>query len=87
MTHGQKPFYYVFYDSAILLGFASFGSESCGAVQGTLVMFPLAALVAVAQTAPDGEGHGNLVRNLQRDALGQVWVVVIQNDGFPILAS
>lgn len=33
-----------------------------GAVQGALVMFPLAALVAVAQAAPDGEDHGDLVR-------------------------
>ena len=47
-------------------------------------MFPLAALVAVAQAAPDGEGHGDLVRNLQHDTLGQVGVIVIQNDGFHI---
>ena len=53
-----------------------------GAVQGTLIMIPLAALVAVAQAATNGEGHGDLVRHLQHDALGQVGVVVVQNDGF-----
>ena len=45
-------------------------------------MLPFAALVAVAQAAPDGEGHGDLVRHLQHDALGQVGVVVVQNDSF-----
>ena len=45
-------------------------------------MFPLAALVAVAQAATNGEGYGDLVRHLQHDALGQVGVVVVQNDSF-----
>ena len=53
-----------------------------GAVQGTLIMFPLAAFVAVTQAATNGEGHGDLVRHLQHDALGQVGVVVVQNDSF-----
>ena len=50
-------------------------------VQGALVMLPLAALVAVAHTASNGEGHGDLLRYFQGDALGQVGVVVIQFDG------
>ena len=47
------------------------GLEAGGSVQGTLVMLPLAPLVAVTQAAPDGEGHGNLVRHFQGDTLGQ----------------
>ena len=44
-------------------------------------MLPLAPLVAVTQAAPDGEGHGDLVRHFHSDTLGQVGVVVIQFDG------
>ena len=44
-------------------------------------MLPLAPLVAVAHTASNGEGHGDLLRYFQGDALGQVGVVVIQFDG------
>ena len=44
-------------------------------------MLPLAPLVAVTQAAPDGEGHGDLLRHFQGDTLGQVGVVVIQFDG------
>ena len=57
------------------------GLEAGGPVQGALVMLPLAPLVAVTQAAPDGEGHGDLLRHFQGDTLGQVGVVVIQFDG------
>ena len=37
------------------------GLKAGGAVQGALVMLPLAAFIAVTATAPDREGHSDLV--------------------------
>ena len=62
-------------------GIGHVGLKAGGPVQGALVMVPLAPLVAVAQAATDGEGHGDLLRHFQGDTLGQVGVVVIQFDG------
>ena len=44
-------------------------------------MLPLAPLVAVTLAASNGEGHGDLLRHFQGDALGQVGVVVVQFPG------
>ena len=41
----------------------------------------VAPLVAVTQAAPDGEGHGDLLRHFQGDTLGQVGIVTVQFDG------
>ena len=62
-------------------GIGHVGLKAGGPVQGALVMVPLAPLVAVAHTAPNGEGHGDLLRHFQGDTLGQVGIVVVQFDG------
>ena len=46
-------------------------------VQRTLVMLPLAPLVAVTQAAPL-ENNGDFIGNFQGDILGQVGIIVVQ---------
>lgn len=47
-------------------------------------MILLAALVAVAQAASDGEGGGDLVADFQGGVFFQVGIIFFQNDGFHV---